>query len=92
MLYKACFVDRDFGYYNVGTGIGTSLFDQIKGMIEVFGSEEKKSNIIMRPEKPNAPQYIMSIDNAVIELGYKPKFSYLNMLKDMKKEQQLKRF
>ena len=33
MLYKACFVDRENGYYNVGTGIGTSLLDQIKGII-----------------------------------------------------------
>ena len=34
MLYKALFVERDSGYYNVGTGKGTSLLDQIKGMIQ----------------------------------------------------------
>ena len=46
MLYKAVFVDRDCGYYNVGTGVGTSLIDQIKGMIEVFSNSNHKSEII----------------------------------------------
>lgn len=86
MLYKALFVDRDNGYYNVGTGVGTSLLDQIKGIVEVFGEEGKKSKIIMRPDKPNAPQYIMDITPAVTELGYEPKYNYLDMLKDFKKE------
>ena len=42
MLYKAVFADRTEGYYNVGTGVGTSLLRQIEGMIEVFGPENKK--------------------------------------------------
>lgn len=86
MLYKALFVDRDCGYYNVGTGVGTSLLDQIKGMIEVFGEEGKKSPIIMCPDKPNAPQYIMDVTPAVEELGYKPQYDYLSTLRDFKRE------
>lgn len=86
MLYKALFVDRNSGYYNVGTGIGTSLLDQIKGMVEVFGDNNKKSEIIMRPDKPNAPQYIMDIKPAIDELGYEPQYNYIDMLYDMKKE------
>lgn len=89
MLYKALFVNRNCGYYNVGTGVGTSLLDQIKGMIDVFGENGKKSNIIMRPDKPNAPQYIMDITPAVQELGYHPQYNYLEMLQDFKKEMQL---
>lgn len=92
MLYKALFVERNSGYYNVGTGVGTSLLDQIKGMIEVFGQEGKKSQIIMCPEKPNAPQYIMDISPAIKELGYEPKYDYLNMLRDFKKEMQQQQF
>ena len=88
MMYRAVFVDRDSGFYNVGTGIGTSLLDQIKGMIEVFGTDGKKSRIIMRPDKPNAPQYIMDISPAREELGYKPEYSYIAMLEDMKNEMQ----
>ena len=91
MLYKALFVQRDRGYYNVGTGIGTSLQDQIEGIVEVF-DDNKKSNIVFRPDKPNAPQYIMDISNAKDELGYEPKYSYLDMLYAMKKEKELGRF
>ncbi len=85
MLYKAVFVDRESGYYNVGTGVGTTLLDQIKGMVEVFG-DEKKSKLIMCPEKSNAPQYIMDITPAREELGYKPQYDYISMLKDFKAE------
>lgn len=88
MLYRALFVRREEGYYNVGTGVGTSLLEQIKGMIEVFGSENKKSPIIFCPEKPNTPQYIMDITEAKKELGYEVKYDYLSMLKDIKKEMQ----
>ena len=88
MLYKALFVNRSCGYYNVGTGVGTSLLDQIKGMIEVFGEGDRKSEIVMRPDKPNAPQYIMDITEAKEELGYEPQYNYLDMLRDFKKEMQ----
>ena len=84
--YKALFVDRQKGYYNVGTGIGTSLLDQIKGIVEVFGDDNHKSQIKLNPNMPNAPQYIMDITPAIYELGYKPKYDYISMLKDMKAE------
>ena len=86
MLYKACFVDRETGHYNVGTGVGTTLLDQIKGIIDVFGREGRKSKIIMRPDLPNAPQYIMDITAAKEELGYEPAYDYISMLKDFKRE------
>ena len=86
MLFKALFVEKNCGYYNVGTGVGTSLLDQIKGMVDIFGEEGKKSQLIMRPDKPNAPQYVMDITPAVQELGYKPQYGYLEMLHDFKHE------
>lgn len=86
MLFKALFVEKNCGYYNVGTGVGTSLLDQIKGMVDIFGEEGKKSQLIMRPDKPNAPQYVMDITPAVQELGYKPQYGYLEMLQDFKHE------
>ena len=86
MLFKALFVDRECGYYNVGTGVGTTLLDQIKGIVDVFGKEGNKSKIIMCPEKPNAPQYIMDITPAREELGYEPQYDYIKMLKDFKNE------
>lgn len=90
MLYKALFVDREFGHYNVGTGVGTTLLDQIKGIIEVFGEEGRKSEIVLRPDMPNAPQYIMDIQPAIDELGYEPKYDYISMLKDFKDEMEKK--
>ena len=42
----------------------------------------------MRPDKPNAPQYIMDITPAIQELGYKPKYNYIEMLRDFKREMQ----
>lgn len=91
IFYKACFTDRDYGFYNVGTGVGISLLDQIKGIIEVF-SENSKSSICLRPDKQNAPQYIMDITEAREELGYEPAYSYLDMLRDMKRERELARY
>lgn len=89
MIYRAVLVDRDKGYYNVGTGIGITLDDQIKGIIKVFGNDNQ---VIYKPEKNNAPQYIMDITPAKNELGYSPKYDYISFLKDMKKEMELKRF
>lgn len=91
MFFKACIVDRDYGFYNVGTGIGVSLLDQIKGYVEIF-SGDKPSKIFFAPDKRNAPEYIMCIDEARNELGYEPKYGFLDMLKDMKKERDLNRF
>lgn len=89
MLYKAILVDRDTGYYNVGTGIGTTLEEQINGIIDVFGNDNK---VVYKPNYCNAPQYIMDIFPAVEELGYSPKYNYIDALKDMKKEMDLDRF
>ena len=91
IFYKACFVDREYGFYNVGTGIGVTLLDQIKGIIKVF-CEDKISEIQMRPDKPNAPQYIMDISKARAELGYEPEYLYIEMLEDMKKERAIGRY
>lgn len=92
MMYKALISDRKFGHYNVGTGVGTSLEKQIEGIIDVFSDGVHKSKIIERKDKPNSPQYIMDIQNAKDELGYEPKYNYIEMLKDLKREMNEKRF
>lgn len=91
MIYLSCFVARECGHYNVGTGVGTTLQEQVDGMIKVFG-EGKKSSVVYRPDKANAPQYIMDISNAKSELGYEPRYNYIDMLIDMKKERDIGRF
>lgn len=92
MLFKAIFTDKDHGIYNVGTGVGVTLKDQIEGLIEVMSPENKKSIIIECPEKPDSREFIMDITNAKEDLGYEPKYYYLDYLKDFKKEMELNRF
>ncbi len=91
MLTKAVSAQCDGGIYHVGTGIPVTLEDQIQGIVEVFNNG-KKSEIIYRPDKPNARTYTMDISKAEKDLGYKPNYSYLDYLKDFKKEMELQRF
>ncbi|MGI6071397.1 MAG: NAD-dependent epimerase/dehydratase family protein [Lachnospiraceae bacterium] len=90
IFYKGLIADCEGGTFNVGTGVGTTLQQQVEGMIEVFSSDQK-SEIIYRPEKPNGKPFIMDISNGVRELGYKPQYDYVAMLKDMKLEMNAKR-
>ncbi len=92
MLGNAINVNINKGIYNVGTGIAVSLKDQIEGIIDVFCPKQKKSIIIPCPEKPNSRNFVMDIENAKKDLGYEPKYFYLDYLKDFKKEMAIDRF
>lgn len=92
MMYKALFAEVNGGIYNAGTGIKTSLREQIQGMIEVFSPIEKKSKIIEKPEGASFDSFVMDIENAKTDLGYEPLYTYKKYLQDYKKEQELKRF
>lgn len=92
MLYLAVISGNDGGIYNVGTGIATTLEEQLKGLVEVFSPKEHRSVIIPRPDMPDAPAYLMDISNAVEELGYQPAFSYMDYLRAFKEEMRLNRF
>jgi UDP-glucose 4-epimerase len=72
------------GIYNVGTGIATSLEQQIRGIIEVFSPEGKQSNVVYRPEKRSQASYLYDISRTESDLNYKPKYPYMKMLWDMK--------
>ena len=80
-----------YGLYSVGTGSKTSLEEQVKGIIDIFGSSSK-SKIIYKPEKPSVREYLFDISKAKRDLNYAPKYSYIGMLKDWKKEYELDRF
>lgn len=86
MFYLALIADvNEGGTYNVGTGVGTTLQQQVEGIIEVFSPRDHRSQIVYRPEKPNGKPFIMDIGNARRELGYEPKYSYMDMLMEFKK-------
>ena len=74
------------GIYNVGTGIPTTLEDQIKGVVEVFSENNNKSKIVYKPNKPSQVSYLYDITKAQKDLGYVIKYPYRIMLEDMKKE------
>ena len=76
------------GIYNVGTGVGTSLEQQVKGIIEVFSPKENPSRIVYRPDKPSQNGYIYDISTTKRDLGYTPEYPYLAALRDMKLEMQ----
>lgn len=92
MMYKALFANLDGGTYNAGTGIKTTLREQIEGMIEVFSPAGHKSQIIKKPDGAGFTSFVMDIDNARRELGYEPQFTYINYLEDYKKELAENRF
>ena len=61
-------------------------------MIEIFSSDNKKSQIVFCPEKAGARQYDIDISKTRRELGYEPAYSYLAYLKDFQKEMIENRF
>lgn len=92
MMYKAILSELNGGTYNAGTGIKTTLKEQIEGMIQVFAPDDKKSEIVYKPEGSGFTSFVMDIENAKTELGYEPEYTYIKYLEDYKKEQELKRF
>ncbi|MDB5021821.1 MAG: putative UDP-glucose 4-epimerase [Pedobacter sp.] len=74
------------GIFNVGTGIPTTLEEQILGIIEVFSPEDNRSKVVYRPEKKSQTSYLYDISRTEKELNYKVEYSYIKMLQDMKKE------
>lgn len=92
MIYKSLFVDLETGYYNAGTGIKTTMREQIEGMIKVFSPKDNPSKIIECPEKKDCDDFVMDIENIKKELGYEPQYTYIKYLEDYKKEMELNRF
>lgn len=92
MIFKSLFVNRETGTYNAGTGIKTTMREQIEGMIKVFADPNHIPKIIECPEKKDCDDFVMDISNAKEDLGYEPKYDYISYLKDYKKEMELNRF
>lgn len=92
LMYKALFADVNGGTYNAGTGVKTTLREQIEGMVRVFSPADNPSEIIYKPEKPGFVSFVMDVDKARRELGYEPQYFYKDYLEDYKRERELKRF
>lgn len=92
MIFKSMFVNKESGYYNAGTGIKTTMREQIEGIIKVFSPKDNPSKIIECPEKKDCDDFVMDIENIKDELGYEPEYTYIKYLEDYKKEMELNRF
>lgn len=74
------------GIYNIAAKERVTLDQMIKGIVEVFSPEDKKSVISYDSSKPDTLQSILDMTKTKQDLGYDPKYTYIDMLKDMKKE------
>lgn len=80
------------GYYNVGNGRQVTLEEQILGIVEVFSPKDNPSRVTYAPEKPDPLCNAFDISKTREELGWEPRYSYLDQLRDFKEEMRLNRF
>lgn len=92
MICKAVEVNRETGFYNVGTGIPVTLQQQIEAIIKVFSPKEHPSKIIFCPDKPCGGGFLMDVENAKRELGYEPKYDVVALFENYKEEMAVNRF
>lgn len=92
MLCKAVLVNRDSGFYNIGTGIPVTIEEQVKTIVDVFSPKDNPSKIVYRLDKESGGGFLMDITNAKKELGYVPKYSCRDLFEDYKKEMIIQRF
>jgi len=86
MVERAISTSVKHATYNVATGVGTSLEEQVRGIIDVFSPKESPSPVTYRPDLPSQNAYVYDISNAVSDLGYRPEYYFHAMLEDMKVE------
>lgn len=91
-LCLAALADRKDGFYNIGTGIPVTLLEQVETIADVFAPENGKSEIIFRPELPSGGGFLMDVQNAKKELGYKPEYNCRKLFEDYKAEMKINRF
>lgn len=92
MICKAILSDRDGGIYNVGTGIPVTLQQQCEAIIEVFSPKDNPSTIEYHPDAKNGGGFLMNVDNAISELGYKPEYDVKRLFEEYKAEEEIGRF
>lgn len=92
VVVKAVESKLDGGFYNIGSPHRVTLDEMIHGIVEVFSPNENPSKITYDTEKPNTLQSMLDWSKTNTELGYVPKYSYIEMLKDFKNEMQTEPF
>lgn len=80
------------GVYNVGTGKVVTRYEQIKGIVDVFGDKAHPSKIVIKRDKPDSPFFLLDISKTIQQLGYEPHYDYKTFLLDLKHEMEMNRF
>lgn len=84
--------DLKGGFYNIGSPQRVSLEELIRGVVEVFSSEDRRSEISYDPTKPDTLQSMLDWSKTERELGYKPEYTLVRMLRDFKREMEQEPF
>lgn len=93
MMCRAALVDREDGFYNIGTGRPVTQEEQCRAIIDVFSPSENRSTIKYVPAKKCGVGYFkMDISNAEKDLGYVPVYDVHRLYEDFKQEMSAKRF
>ena len=85
---KAIESSKAKGVYNIGSGMSTSIEQQVTDIVSVFSNENGKSEIINDLSVSNSSQsYRFDISKAVRDFGYDPKFvPFRSLLLQYKKD------
>ena len=78
--------EKAHGLYNIATGICTTLEEEVRGIIEIFSSPDKRSKVYYKPEKQDTLSYLYDISKAERDLGYVVRYPFKKMLEDYKLE------
>lgn len=86
--------DKTSGMYNISTGHVFTLRDIAQGVIEVFCPADKRSEMVVRPEKKsNMYPLLFDISKAKRDFGWAPKYTtFVEMMQDLKDEMEAQRF
>ena len=76
------------GFYNIGSPHRVSLDEMIHDIVDVFSPKNCKSEITYDSSKPDTLQSMLDWSKTRNELGYTPKYDFINLLRDMKSEMQ----
>jgi UDP-glucose 4-epimerase len=81
------------GLFNIASGRRLSLREQAETIIRVFSRSGRKSEIRYRPEKTNLIEsYVYDVAKAERAFGWRPRYSFEEMLIDYREEQDSGRF
>ena len=81
------------GLYNISSGHLLSLQEQAEAIVATFSPPGRAAEIRVLPEKDNhIESYVYDIDKAARVLGWKPAYSFADMLVDYRREMESGRF